>query len=82
MLLGSIEVGKFPLFGLYFLKINFSINIIPVESCKMKIADYLSSANFAASVHTGGGGCQPRWRVTHHQRLLFIGAWRAIFSFH
>lgn len=55
---------------------------MPVEGCKMEIADNLSSTNFAASVHTGGGGCQPCWRVTHHQRLLFTGAWRAIFSFH
>lgn len=55
---------------------------MPIEGCKMEIADNLSSTNFAASVHTGGGGCQPCWRVTHHQRLLFTGAWRAIFSFH
>lgn len=55
---------------------------MPIEGCKMEIADNLSSTNFAASVHTCGGGCQPCWRVTHHQRLLFTGAWRAIFSFH
>lgn len=82
MLLGSIEVRKCPLLGLHFLKTNCSINIMPIEGCKMEIADNLSSTNFAASVHTGGGGCQPCWRVTHHQRLLFTGAWRAIFSFH